>query len=488
MTPVTIYVAARCEKAGRKTNQDSILVCPDLSLPQVAMTSSFELDKSVTLDRRGALLLIADGMGGMNAGERASQLVVEGVRQAFADIPDDAVASPAAAGDFVAKAVAAADAKVKQWAATNSDAQGMGSTVALVWLLGDKVIVGWCGDSRVYRFNPDNGLVRLSHDHSYVQSLVDSGKIPADEAFDHPDSNVITRSLGDNGMDPEPQVEIYDVYTNDVFLICSDGLCGLIPDAEIERIMLANSRSTGKCLDALWHAGDVAGFTDNCSVVLARVADGGRKALPVVDGYVCPVKAPVDVVAPRRGAAPGRSMEAARGGVMRRVLLICAVALAVIAIAAVGYFVGVRSADGDDNDEMRGRDGGTFNYERVSDDDMPRPVEDVRSEHVRTPGHSSRDRHDSRAAEPVKNDKANKDAKDESQTPKVKATKVDGAPVPSTGNADKNTGENKVKSVIESSSNNKKRTQSQKEEASKKEVKQQKDSKKTEDPKKIKKE
>ncbi len=471
MTPVTIYVAARCEKAGRKTNQDSILVSPDLSLPQVAMTSSFELDKSVTLDRRGALLFVADGMGGMNAGERASQLVVEGVRQAFADIPDDAVASPAAAGDFVAKAVAAADAKVKQWAATNSDTQGMGSTVALVWLLGDKVIVGWCGDSRVYRFNPDNGLVRLSHDHSYVQSLVDSGKIPADEAFDHPDSNVITRSLGDNGMDPEPQVEIYDVYTNDVFLICSDGLCGLIPDAEIERIMLANSRSTGKCLDALWHAGDVAGFTDNCSVVLARVADGGRQALPVVDGYVCPVKAPVDVVAPRRGAAPGQSMEAARGGVMRRMLLICAVALAVIAIAAVGYFVGVRSADGDDNDEMRGRDGGTFNYE-----------------HVRTPGHSSRDRHDSRAAEPVKNDKANKDAKDESQTPKVKATKVDGAPVPSTGNADKNTDKNKVKSVIESSSNNKKRTQSQKEEASKKEVKQQKDSKKTEDPKKIKKE
>lgn len=470
MTPVTIYVAARCEKAGRKTNQDSILVSPDLSLPQVAMTSSFELDKSVTLDRRGALLLVADGMGGMNAGERASQLVVEGVRQAFADIPDDAVASPVAAGDFVAKAVAAADAKVKQWAATNSDAQGMGSTVALVWLLGDKVIVGWCGDSRVYRFNPDNGLVRLSHDHSYVQSLVDSGKIPADEAFDHPDSNVITRSLGDNGMDPEPQVEIYDVYTHDVFLICSDGLCGLIPDAEIERIMRANSRSTGKCLDALWHAGDVAGFIDNCSVVLARVADGGRQALPVVDGYVCPVKAPVDVVAPRRGAAPGQSM-AARGGVMRRMLLICAVALAVIAIAAVGYFVGVRSADGDDNDEMRGRDGGTFNYE-----------------HVRTPGHSSRDRHDSRAAEPVKNDKANKDARDESQTPKVKATKVDGAPVPSTGNADKNTGENKVKSVIESSSNNKKRTQPPKEESSKKEVKQQKDSKKTEDPKKIKKE
>ena len=93
MTPVTIYVAARCEKAGRKTNQDSILVSPDLSLPQVAMTSSFELDKSVTLDRWGSLPLVADGMGGMNAGERASQLVVEGVRQAFADTPDDAVAS-----------------------------------------------------------------------------------------------------------------------------------------------------------------------------------------------------------------------------------------------------------------------------------------------------------------------------------------------------------------------------------------------------------
>ena len=69
----------------------------------------------------------------------------------------------------------------------------------------------------------------MSHDHSYVQSLVDEGRIPEEEAFDHPDGNIITKALGDNGNKADPELRIYDVYQRDVFLLCSDGLCKSFP-------------------------------------------------------------------------------------------------------------------------------------------------------------------------------------------------------------------------------------------------------------------
>lgn len=421
MTPITFYVAARCEKAGRQANQDSFVVCPDLDNPSVAMTSSFELDHSVTLDKRGALLLVADGMGGMNAGDKASQLIVEGITRSMASIPEASIKSPEAAVDFLGRAIASADMLPKEWAMKHPECQGMGSTLAMAWLLDNKAVVAWVGDSRVYRFNPANGLVRLSHDHSYVQSLVDVGKITEEEAFDHPDSNIITRSLGDNNEAANPQFAVYDVYDHDMLLLCSDGLCGLLPEQEIERIMRDNASSTARCLEALWSAAESRGFTDNCTIVLARVSDGGLVATATPDGFNVPAVASGNAARRRRPAASPASAPAARvAGNSRTVLITVLVALVVALVAAVGYLM----VDRGDRDKPEDRD------EPVMPVDSP--AEDGEREAVE-PRHVDFQRHESgRQAEPRRPEqqaRPKSQAEGDRQTG-VKATKVPGAPVP----------------------------------------------------------
>ena len=105
-----------------------------------------------------------------------------------------------------------------------------------------------------------------------------------EDAFDHPDSNIITRSLGDSGEKANPDVKEYPLHTGDTFLLCSDGLCGLLRDSEIENIMAQNS-SIGNCLNALWKQGSSIGWTDNTTIELAKVLEGGIKPTAIPVGY-----------------------------------------------------------------------------------------------------------------------------------------------------------------------------------------------------------
>lgn len=287
MSHISFYVAARCEKAGRKVNQDSVLVCPDVAnLPDDAFTSNFDTGTLYTQSEAGTLLVVADGMGGMNAGEKASELVIAGVKKKFENVPVECLSDRSKALAFMTASVDYADSIIKQYAQKHPETRGMGSTIVMVWLLGGEALCLWCGDSRIYRYNPANGIVRLSHDHSYVQALVDNGKIDPEDAFDHPDSNIITRSLGDSGEKPNPDTAYYKVYDNDIFLLCSDGLHGLLPEnPDIREILDANSASVSKALEALWKAGEQKQFTDNCTIILCRIAEGGAMAPNIVEGY-----------------------------------------------------------------------------------------------------------------------------------------------------------------------------------------------------------
>ena len=189
---VLFRMAARCEAAGRPNNEDNYQIDADLSDDKWGFTA----DAQVELGNKGALLVVCDGMGGMNAGEVASAIAVETIKSRFAadQLTDNALAEPMA---YIKSAIVAADAAIKKHGKEYPDTAGMGSTIVLAWLLGKKVYVGWCGDSRCYCYNSKTGLVRLSHDHSYVQELVDAGKLTEELAFDHPNNNIITRSLGD---------------------------------------------------------------------------------------------------------------------------------------------------------------------------------------------------------------------------------------------------------------------------------------------------
>lgn len=278
-----INIAAVCDKAGRRENQDNYLVMPHVA--DGSATSSYTNDEDIIVTTLGALFVVADGMGGMNAGEKASELVVSSIKSAFSDVRQEDIESPDSVMAFVHNAIIAADRAVKGHALSHPETQGMGSTIALLWLLGGKAYTAWCGDSRIYCFNPNNSLVRLSHDHSYVQSLVDAGKMDESLAFNHPDSNIITRSLGDSGETARPEMKVYDIHRGDVFLLCSDGLCGLLHERKIETLLAENTTSMENALAALWAEGERAGFTDNCTIELVRIANGGLSPKGIATGY-----------------------------------------------------------------------------------------------------------------------------------------------------------------------------------------------------------
>jgi protein phosphatase len=259
--------AAWSDAAGRERNEDRFIVCQNLSTEEWYLT-----DKTVIPDALGCLLCVCDGMGGMNAGDVASETAIESVHGMYKPIrllKADATAHPEA---YIRKTIEKADMQIREEAATDESCSGMGSTIVLAWMFGDKAYIGWCGDSRAYHFNQATGLQRLTHDHSYVQQLVDSGKLDLDNAFSHPDNNIITRSLGNVGDKAIPESTSIRLSDGDVLLLCSDGLCGIMQDSEIEDVIAHNQDDMYACRDKLLSESGKLGWTDNITIVLCQIA------------------------------------------------------------------------------------------------------------------------------------------------------------------------------------------------------------------------
>ena len=203
MKKIKFRLAAYTDAAGKRNdvpplygNEDNFYVDADLSEePQ----GEFSSDEEKALSDYGSLLVIADGMGGMNAGEVASEIAVRTVKECFAhkNLTDRIVADAESRERYMEHVVEEADAAIKARSQENKECEGMGSTIIMVWICDGVASVTWCGDSRAYLFREPKGIAQISKDHSYVQSLVDDGKITEEEAFDHPYGNIITRSLGD---------------------------------------------------------------------------------------------------------------------------------------------------------------------------------------------------------------------------------------------------------------------------------------------------
>lgn len=270
---LNIRLAARCEAAGRSENEDNFHVVDDLSVSN----ARFLTDKVLPLGDKGALLLVCDGMGGMNAGEVASAIGVQTIEQLFSPqyLTDEVLANDESVCAYMKQTIIKADRCIKEEAQRDSEKAGMGSTAVMAWLLKNKVYVAWCGDSRCYRYNPTTGLEQLSHDHSYVQELVDTGALDPSLAFDHPNKNIITRSLGDPRGSARPDAKVYDLNVGDVILLCSDGLSDSLRDNEIEQSISQSLSSMEKCRDALWNDSRAAGWHDNVTIILAQVSEGG---------------------------------------------------------------------------------------------------------------------------------------------------------------------------------------------------------------------
>ncbi len=279
-------------------NEDNFYVDDNLSDDIVCHCDQ---DAVIELTDCGLIMAVADGMGGMNAGEIASEIAVNTVRDYFAPgkIDKDMAASAERRKQYLEDLVVEADKRIKEDAGNNPEHEGMGSTIILAWIVGNQLTLTWCGDSRAYRFNPKIGLVPLSEDHSYVQDLVKEGVLSYEDTFAHPHGNIITRSLGEPDRKAQPETRQYSLYTSDIILLCSDGLSGVLrdkktkdhegnyyPGENIEDIIRANSTSMKECKDALWDAAEKADWYDNITIILCEMLDGLPEINPKEFGNV----------------------------------------------------------------------------------------------------------------------------------------------------------------------------------------------------------
>lgn len=293
MKRIQFRLTAYTDAAGKRNdipplfgNEDNFFVDSDLSNDQ---QGEFSTDEIKSLSDYGSLLVVADGMGGMNAGEIASDIAIQTVKHFFAyeRLSQDIVSTAEKRVHYMERVVAEADTAIKIHARSNKECEGMGSTIILVWICDGMASVTWCGDSRAYLFRESEGIKQISKDHSYVQSLVDDGKITEDEAFDHPYGNIITRSLGDPEKKAQAESRTIPIYKDDIILVCSDGLSGVLRDRSLhksednlhtedslEDIIRANRLSMQQCRKALWDAAKRAEWYDNVTAILYEITDG----------------------------------------------------------------------------------------------------------------------------------------------------------------------------------------------------------------------
>ena len=256
----------------RDKNEDAFVICPDLAHPRWGKKVA-----KVELGAKGSLLAVADGMGGANAGDVASRLALESLKSTFSSNNlDSIIENSVSIKEFLQKAVAIADKAINEHTMSHPETCGMGTTIVICWILESTAYVAWCGDSRCYVYNPTSGLIALTKDHSLVQELVDQGELTPENAFKHPDSNIITRGLGCFDSEPIADLITHAIQPNDIFLLCSDGLCGYCKNDEIENVMKTSGLNIDKCCNKLMDLAWDAGGYDNICIVLASVGNQYR--------------------------------------------------------------------------------------------------------------------------------------------------------------------------------------------------------------------
>jgi protein phosphatase len=211
------------------------------------------------------LLVVADGMGGHAAGELASSTAVATLAELDSeDLP---------AGDVLTAlddALLTSAERIAQFIAADPSRAGMGTTLTAVLWRGGRIALIHVGDSRAYLLR-DGALSQITHDHTYVQTLIDAGRITAEEARIHPKRNLLLRAIDGTGV-PEGETSIREAQVGDRYLLCSDGLCGVVTDAAIEAV-LAQVADPTAAVTELVELALAAGAPDNVTAVIADVIE-----------------------------------------------------------------------------------------------------------------------------------------------------------------------------------------------------------------------
>lgn len=220
-------------------------------------------------DSSGRYFLVADGMGGQCAGEKASEMAIELIAKKLdqlIDFTQDANAKIVAAID---QAVTHANVEIMALSELDSNYHNMGTTIALIVRAGDKFYVGGIGDSRVYLVR-DSKIQRLTKDHSLTDALLEAGTITEEEAARHRYRNVLYRYLGTKEGGTGAKAQSVEVKTGDRFMMCSDGATDGLADKDLESLLIANS-DPQQAAEAIVAAAQHAGSRDNITCVTVFV-------------------------------------------------------------------------------------------------------------------------------------------------------------------------------------------------------------------------
>ena len=239
------------------------------------------------------LYVLADGMGGYNAGEVASgmatSLIADGLQEAWS--PHDVERMPrdeakALSERLIREQIARANSAIFTTSQNNPECAGMGTTLVVALFYDNFMTVAHIGDSRLYRLRPDDVFEQVTRDHSLLQEQLDSGLITPEEAKLSQNKNLVTRALG---IDPtvDPELHVYETQVGDTFLLCSDGLSDMVEDEEIRLTLITLKSNPNLTVQQLVQAANDNGGRDNISAMLIRVTE----PFGVPRGWVARLKA-----------------------------------------------------------------------------------------------------------------------------------------------------------------------------------------------------
>lgn len=218
-----------------------------------------------TIGQLPNLFLVADGMGGHNAGDYASRYTIEKIVETIETLPKGQDAE-----EMIQEAICLANAYIYEEAGKNSSLSGMGTTLVAATVQGENVTVANIGDSRLYIVNQK--ITQITKDHSFVEEMVTMGEIDKETARNHPDKNIITRAIGVKELVLADFFEVR-LEKEDKLLLCTDGLTNMLRDEEIRRI-IEDSADIEEAAKALIAAANENGGRDNISVVLVEPFGG----------------------------------------------------------------------------------------------------------------------------------------------------------------------------------------------------------------------
>jgi protein phosphatase len=228
-------------------------------------------EDAIGADPSCGLFVLADGLGGYNAGEVASVMAISAVldRLSAALAASQAGNAPFAPDEAIYDTVGEINATIYNAALNSAAFEGMATTLVIAWFLGTRLWIAHTGDSRLYRFR-NGALEQLTRDHSFSQELLDAGMVTEEEARLLPAKNLVTRALG-AAADIEPEIQDVEVQAGDLLLLCSDGLTEMVGTYEIAGLLSIGEDDTHETARRLIDLANESGGRDNISVVLIRV-------------------------------------------------------------------------------------------------------------------------------------------------------------------------------------------------------------------------